>query len=487
METSLLRCVRCGAALQAEEAAYRCQECACVYPVRLGVPLFVPDVQIEPSGFDLTPELASRACQGSGVPDDAEAHQSLREIFAHNYRLADLGLTAENNYFLQRIRVSSAARQEAPPAAVPPHRDDARLTVQRHYLPDSLPLNQTASWNMRLVNSGTSWLLAQGEGASFLVSRWRDKRGQLVAGSRERTTLPTNLAPGRALTLPVWLATPAVPGAFELELILTREGVRPSEQIVCMLPVQLRRDWESEVPLSWKFLQRDPSTYDYAADHEIGRGFFKEELPKQRNAVERVLEVGGCCNPMCWDVSAEVVSIDIDVQTLQVGQLRCSRTLPHIQFACADAAHLPYVAGAFDCAVMFATLHHLVDPVHCLHELRRVVREDGFIAILCEPVGSYRAETLAAGFRDELEQGINEQIFTAEEYARIFRKAGLSASRAVIDGGSFKVILRRATRPTLLQRFTERGIVRSLRKLSRRLRSLGGRVKRRLSRVVKAS
>src|SRR5262249_1783532 len=60
---------------------------------------------------------------------------------------------------------------------------------------------------------------------------------------------------------------------------------------------------------------------------------------------------------------------------------------------------------------------------------------------LCEPIGSYRAETLSAEFRRDLEDGINEQIFTDEEYARMFDAAGLVATRAVIDGGSFKAIL----------------------------------------------
>jgi hypothetical protein len=72
-----------------------------------------------------------------------------------------------------------------------------------------------------------------------------------------------------------------------------------------------------------------------------------------------------------------------------------------------------------------------------------VVRPGGFLAILCEPIGSYYAETLSAEFRGDLEDGINEQIFTDEEYAWMFATAGLVARRAVIDGGSFKAILSR--------------------------------------------
>ncbi len=486
METRLLRCVRCAASLRQEESAYRCQSCASVYPVRRGVPLFVPDVRIEPSGFELSPDVAAYVCQRCGIANDAETYQALTEIFAHNYQLADMVLTAENNYFFERIRAATPPQPEPAPAAASLSGTDVpQLSAERHHLPSTLPLNQTRSWNVRLVNSGKMPLPAQGDTAGVVISRWLDKRGNRLDGWRERTALPVDLAPGRALTLPIWVASPATSGDYQLELVLLQNQARPIEQLICSVPVRVQRRWDSGVPCDWQFRECDPLSYDYVADHEMGRTFFKEELGALRGPVERVLEVGVCCNPMCWDVPAEVVSIDIDVQTLQVGQFSRARTHPHLQFACADAAHLPYVDGAFDCAVMFATLHHFVDPVRCLQELRRVVRPEGFVALLCEPLGSYRAETLDSVFRYELNQGINEQIFTAEEYGRMFREAGLVSSRAVIDGGSFKVILRH---PQPGQRPQQTKFVNAPPwKMSKFLRSLAGRVKRRLSRLVKAS
>ena len=82
------------------------------------------------------------------------------------------------------------------------------------------------------------------------------------------------------------------------------------------------------------------------------------------------------------------------------------------------------------------------DPLTCLRELRRVVKDDGIIALLCEPVGYYQAETLSSVFRNELERGINEQIFSAEEYQHLFMQAGLFATRVIVDRGSIKAILR---------------------------------------------
>jgi SAM-dependent methyltransferase len=207
--------------------------------------------------------------------------------------------------------------------------------------------------------------------------------------------------------------------------------------------VEVTDAWRSAVPAHWLTLHRLPETYDYGIDHEVGRVFLKEELARAGQPLQRVLEVGGCCNPMTWDLPAEVVSTDIDVQTLQVGAMHYRDSRPNIKFVAADALRQPFADGVFDCAVLFATLHHFLDPAGCLREMRRVVRPDGFLAILCEPIGSYRAETLSAEFRADLEDGINEQIFTDEEYARMFDEAGLVATRATIDGGSFKAILSR--------------------------------------------
>src|SRR5262249_22825494 len=138
----------------------------------------------------------------------------------------------------------------------------------------------------------------------------------------------------------------------------------------------------------------------------------------------------------------EIVCADVDVQTLQVGRLRHGPSRPNIRFVAADAAALPFADGAFDCAVVFAALHHFAAPIHCLRAMQRVAA-GGFVAVVCEPVGFYRAETRDPEFRKDLWDGINEQVFAAEEYARMFDAAGLEVSRAVIDGWSFRAILRR--------------------------------------------
>src|SRR5947209_1424558 len=54
------RCPRCKGSIQAFSGGYRCSACGTEYPVRLGVPVFIPGTVIEASGFEMPDELAAQ-------------------------------------------------------------------------------------------------------------------------------------------------------------------------------------------------------------------------------------------------------------------------------------------------------------------------------------------------------------------------------------------------------------------------------------------
>jgi len=84
-------------------------------------------------------------------------------------------------------------------------------------------------------------------------------------------------------------------------------------------------------------------------------------------------------------------------------------------------------------------LHHFPEPERFLAGLLKLLKRDGFIGIMCEPVNDTleTPETI----RDLL-KGINEQVFSWQEYAQIFQTAGMWISQMQLDGGSLKAILR---------------------------------------------
>lgn len=444
MDAGILSCPACRAGLEGAANGFRCLGCGADYPLSHDVPVLIPGMSSEPSQFSLSDTLVDQVLRKEMIADEEANRARIRDIFARNFRLSDLLLTAENNFYLQRIGLKVDGYR---PRADIQETGELACEMPSHMIPRTLHPRELRSWNVRLNNTGQRSLLCRGERAACLTYRLVDAQGRTVEPVAEKTTLPVDIPAGRGISIPLWLQSPEQPGLYTVEVRLELADGSWSSAPLLSVEIYVRPDWSSMVPPHWLTLHRLPETYNYQIDHEIGRVFLKEEIARSGRPPERVLEIGGCCNPMTWDLPCPVVSADIDVQTLQIGALRFSTYRPNVEFVAADAHRLPFADGVFDCAVMFATLHHFLDPAACLRELMRTVRSDGFVAILCEPIGSYRAESLSAEFKADLEQGINEQIFTAEEYGQIFAKAGIQATRGMIDGGSFKAILRRIPEP----------------------------------------
>lgn len=109
----------------------------------------------------------------------------------------------------------------------------------------------------------------------------------------------------------------------------------------------------------------------------------------QLQAKPRVLEIGACCNPMMCGLCEDLHCIDIDMQTLQVGHLIAEQKNLPVRYICADGGKLPYREQSFDWIIMFSTLHHFADPGQVLGNLKRYLKPQGRIAVMCEPLGQY--------------------------------------------------------------------------------------------------
>lgn len=442
--------------MEPTQEGHECPSCSKVWPIHNGVSLFLPGLKVPQSGLSLPEEAWKKVCESAGLAPDGSNIQTLQSIFARNYQLPEFHLCAENNYFFQRVPelaqfLPAATKDPATPAnetgsalnGSKSHRQSARpqhrIQLERHYLPPSLPTGQAHFWNVRIVNGGETVFASQGESPVWLGYRWVDAGGSPVAMECRPTGFPVPLGPARALTLPMLLDSPPGSGLYLLEIgLVDSNGVfSPSDGAPIM--IQCVADLPLELPSHWKTLKKPKSTYNYIEDHQLGVEFLKAELKGKQ--VPRLLEVGGCCSPMTQEIDGEMYVTDIDAQTLQVGRLRFANR-ENMKFLASDAARLPFGSGAFDGVVLFATMHHFADPVACLKEFRRVIKPDGFIMMGTEPVGAYLPETMGEQLFKELESGINEQVFTAMEYQRIFLSAGLFATRVEIDRGALRAILK---------------------------------------------
>jgi SAM-dependent methyltransferase len=410
--------------------------CRSQFPVVNGVPVLLRGIKILDNPEPPAEATLRAVCSSFDIPADDAAIQHLRDVFSKRYEFEHSFLEAENNYLLQRLNIDQNGRSSVD--ALARHGSGEHcFAVIRHYIPPELPCKATPSYNVRIRNSGTEPLARHSLGGWELRAYWTDADGQPRGDAGKATRLPITVLPGRELTVPFWLQTPAAPGDYRLYFILVRAG-RHIDAPTCV-PVRIRKTVPTDYPaLDPKVGPLQP---DYDEDHRVGIRIMERMI--RYTGAQRCLEVGGSSSPMTCNQPCLIVSTDIDAQTVQVARFVYDRRgYRNLLFTCCDALDLPFPPGAFDFGAIFSSLHHFADPVAALCALAAVVKPTGFIVVMCEPAGHFYDEP-DPEMQKVLEYGINEQRFTLEEYARMFHAAGLVAAYSQLDHDSLKVILTR--------------------------------------------
>jgi ubiquinone/menaquinone biosynthesis C-methylase UbiE len=186
---------------------------------------------------------------------------------------------------------------------------------------------------------------------------------------------------------------------------------------------------------------------DYGTDHQHALDVLEEFLGRHFGRPCLMLEVASGVHPhlLRFAVAGHlVVATDICSNMMQLGALSARhhmrQTLETLGFASADAFDMPFRPGQFDVVALFAALHHFPDPVAFLARLKPLLRAGGVLAVMCEPCDP-QTTIVSDGYVRDLAAGINEQVFSVEEYRAMFAKAGLVERAIRNDGGSLKAIL----------------------------------------------
>ena len=137
------------------------------------------------------------------------------------------------------------------------------------------------------------------------------------------------------------------------------------------------------------------ATYEEAVDSAIAfagqeHDFYLEAKARRLVALARrfvgpgrprALDVG--CGPGSFDrhVSSAFELYGVDVSPAMVERARA--TNPGVEYAVSEARRLPHEDGRFDLAFAVCVLHHVAaaDRLPLAHELRRVVRPGGLVAV----------------------------------------------------------------------------------------------------------
>jgi SAM-dependent methyltransferase len=376
-------------------------------------------------------------CSAFGISPDGVALEHLRSVLGKVYQFDHSFLEAENNYLLQRLAIDRNGRSTVD-AMARQGSGATKFAVVRHYIPEELACAAKTSHNVRIRNIGEEPLTRFSLGGWELRGHWTDAAGEVQGEAGKPSRLPVSVLPGRELTVPFWLDAPAAPGEYRLAFSLTcgdRSIGDASGSIRLRVRETVTRDYPPIEP-TWGQLQPD-----YDEDHRVGIRIMERVV--QATRARRGLEIGGSSCPMTTNLPVEIINTDIDAQTLQVANFVFGRRgHRNVAFACCDALDLPFARGAFDFAAIFSSLHHFADPTAALRSVVETVKSNGFLAVMCEPVGHYYDDP-DPEMQGVLEHGINEQRFTLDEYARIFQDAGLRPVSSQVDHDSLKVILAR--------------------------------------------
>lgn len=103
------------------------------------------------------------------------------------------------------------------------------------------------------------------------------------------------------------------------------------------------------------------------------------------------------------------VGIDISYPFLRDAQA----TFPTTPFACASGEAIPFASGSFDSVIAFEVIEHLQDDKFFLHELKRLVRDDGCIAI------STPNKLITSGDADKPLNKFHVREYTAIEFRQL--------------------------------------------------------------------
>lgn len=435
-----LLCRHCrSATLGVADGAVACRACGGRFPLRNGVLDLFNAYADEgpPPAVEVPDDVVRLLLAKLDLADTPATRARITDIYRDSYRrTATPNLTAEINLVEERFGHLTDFQHLPPPH--PDANRAPRVRVDRHYFEETVPPGATIHRNVRFTNAGDSPLSSRNDPPLLVSYHWRQPTGQVVVFDGLRTRLPIDLEPGCSLTLPLVVRTPDEAGRYVLEVRFVREGVAWCEEAGCDVRLTVR----PVAPSPWTALFTDTNeARDYAADHTVGRDMLRQYLDSLPADRKLLLEVGSAVHPQtAFFADCDLLAVDISLPLLEYGALYFGeRFQDKLLFACCDALDVPLAAASLDGVVLFSALHHFAAPERLLGRLATLTRPGGFIALMCEPVGTSleHEETLS-----ELRRGLNEQVFTREEYLRMFAGAGLAPVAGRLDAGSLKAILR---------------------------------------------
>lgn len=358
------------------------------------------------------------------------------KLLTERFKIASFSFDAEapaTETFFERVSSAVSKRLAGKP------RLERGLTCISHSIGEHLTVGQEVYRSIRVRNTGSATLLPSGDDAVGLLVCWSGLDGAPCPGFDLLNELPVDICPGREITLILRVRPPVDTGQFKLSVHLSVNNTKSEpffttsvEMIPCELPV-----------FEYDYF---PKILGYEEDHRVAVLEMVNHLNHvHSNNSALILEIGGGVHPTGHAVSAaghRVISCDISHAQSILGSLYFKHHHPELDerlaFITGEGTKLPFQDATFDSVMLYSSFHHFADPVGLLEEAKRITNADGFIFLGCDNCVPSPKDLV---YKDELNRGINEQMWPLSEMARFFRKANLKVARARVDFHSLKVVL----------------------------------------------
>ena len=122
-----------------------------------------------------------------------------------------------------------------------------------------------------------------------------------------------------------------------------------------------------------------------------------------------------------------VVALDLTPEMLDRGKYEAAQQgLTNVVFEPGEAETLPYPSAAFDLVVTRFSLHHFADPRRPIHEMVRVCRQGGKVAIIDMVSPDDPAVAATYNRLERLRDPSHTRALTADELQRLVQEAGLT-------------------------------------------------------------
>ena len=119
------------------------------------------------------------------------------------------------------------------------------------------------------------------------------------------------------------------------------------------------------------------------------------------------------------------VGVDLTPKMIQMTRAKSlAANLTNIRFLESPAENLPFASHLFDCVVTRLTLHHFLDPLSVLREVKRILKPDGLLVIADLLSSEDPTETRLHNALEQLRDPSHIRMLPASELLKMVNDAG---------------------------------------------------------------